>query len=187
MAFCRKCKTSKPSDEFTPSQLTKRNMKKGLRWCRQCVAQYGRERRAARPNHFRKIERQSQAKICQTAKGRSRTLLYKARERAKAKGLEFTLSHEWVEERVAYGYCEVTGIRFSFKRPKGDRSTRRSLCRINTPSLDRIDPKLGYTPDNCQVVCWGYNQMKGEFTHETVIKLATYLLEAAGFTITKTG
>jgi len=30
------------------------------------------------------------------------------------------------------------------------------------PSIDRIDPSLGYVPDNCRIVCQRYNLWKGQ-------------------------
>jgi hypothetical protein len=39
------------------------------------------------------------------------------------------------------------------------------------PSPDRIDSNIGYTPTNCQMVCWIYNQAKNNFGDETLYEL----------------
>ena len=32
----------------------------------------------------------------------------------------------------------------------------------NSPSVDRIDPKKGYTPDNIRVISWRANSLKSD-------------------------
>ena len=36
---------------------------------------------------------------------------------------------------------------------------------------NKINPSLGYTKENCQVVCWWYNVSKQTFTNEEVLWL----------------
>lgn len=48
------------------------------------------------------------------------------------------------------------------------------------PSLDRVDPKLGYVTTNVQVVCWSYNQAKGQWDHQDVLVLARALVSKYG-------
>ena len=42
-----------------------------------------------------------------------------------------------------------------------------------SPSIDRIDPRFGYTPGNCRIVCWLYNAAKSEFTDDDVLVMAS--------------
>ena len=44
-------------------------------------------------------------------------------------------------------------------------------------TIDRIDPKKGYTPENCQMVLFSYNAAKSINTHEDVMKLAKALVK----------
>lgn len=90
-----------------------------------------------------------------------------ARQRAKARGIDFTLPLEWVEERLEKGHCEVTGIPFDF-----------SFQRLWSPSLDKIDPTKGYTPDNTQMTVFIYNSAKLTGTHEDVLRFARALIAA---------
>lgn len=66
------------------------------------------------------------------------------RNRAKRRGIQFSLTFgQFAELCAASGYIEGKG------------STRHAL------QIDRIDPKLGYTWDNCQVITCSENASKG--------------------------
>lgn len=86
-----------------------------------------------------------------TPRGRARSLLNAARVRAKKYGLSCTIDVPWIAARLEAGVCELTGIRFDFNPLPGSK--------INpfSPSLDRIDPKHGYTPDNVRVLVTAMN------------------------------
>lgn len=45
---------------------------------------------------------------------------------------------------------------------------RRTAKKIRTPynGIDRMDPSLGYTPDNCISCCWTCNNMKSAMTYK---------------------
>jgi hypothetical protein len=45
-----------------------------------------------------------------------------------------------------------------------------------SPSLDRIDPKIGYTLENTRVVVWIYNTAKNVFHDEDVMLMAQALI-----------
>jgi len=92
-----------------------------------------------------------------------KVLLNNAKNRARAKGLEFSLTSEWLLERLEKGLCEVTGINFE------------GYCSPFAPSLDRKDPNKGYTEDNTQVVVWIYNRCKNTDSHEDVLRMALAL------------
>ena len=44
----------------------------------------------------------------------------------------------------------------------------------NAASLDRIDPKKGYTKDNVLIVCWEANRSKALLTPEKFYMLAKF-------------
>lgn len=94
-----------------------------------------------------------------------------ARQRAKKSNIPFTLTREWVEERIDRGSCEVTGIEFSVLPGEG-----RGNPSPWAPSIDQITPGAGYTPENSRLVCWIYNCAKSTASDEDVLKLANALV-----------
>lgn len=83
------------------------------------------------------------------------TSLYGAKDRSRAKGLPLDITIEWLLELAEKQdfCCSLTGIQFfAFYTvaPAGN---------PYVPSLDRIDPKGGYTKDNVRIVIRGINVM----------------------------
>ena len=63
-------------------------------------------------------------------------------------------------EKLRAGRCERSGIMFDYEPGSPW-----------VPSPDRLDSTIGYTPTNCQMVCWIYNQAKNNFGDETLYEL----------------
>lgn len=98
-------------------------------------------------------------------------LIGAAKGRAEKKGVPFCLSLEWGAERWT-GFCEMTGVEFVMAMPG------RPGPRIFSPSIDRIEPKLGYVPDNCRFILWGINALKGEATDAEVMLIAEAIVNS---------
>lgn len=94
-----------------------------------------------------------------TPKSIAKELYGGALQRSKKRRLEFGLTREWVIERLGRGVCEVSGLPF-------DRGA--GMHNPMSASIDRIDITKGYTPDNCRVVIWAVNNLKGVGTDETM-------------------
>lgn len=86
-----------------------------------------------------------------------------AKQRARKKGIEFSLTEEWASKNFT-GRCSVTGIEFSSCSDKGP--TMRS------GSIDRIDSSKGYTDDNCRFVINAFNSLKGEGSDTDALAIA---------------
>lgn len=101
---------------------------------------------------------------------RENNLVTQARYRAKKKGIAFNLAPEDLQGRVKF--CERTGIALT-------RNIGRRGPGPFSPTLDRIDPSKGYTKENIQIVCNGYNSLKGSGTSEDALLIAQKVVEQA--------
>lgn len=107
---------------------------------------------------------------------RAKRLTSRARANAEAHGVPFTLTWEWVLERLRQGKCAATGTEFEFDtRARGDRRVHPL-----SPSLDRTYPHQGYTPENVEVVCTKHNIAKAESTHDAHVRYCLAFLKHQG-------
>lgn len=88
-----------------------------------------------------------------TVQSVSRKLLSDARYRARQRGLDFDLTLEWVEARVAAGRCEATGLPLDIHTPGSPWSA----------SIDRLRNQLGYQQANCRLTSILFNKAKGPY------------------------
>ena len=117
---------------------------KGRADCTECSKSYRRERYQVTKNYYN------------TLGGWVNQILANKRLYCKRYDLLYDL-------KLQSGYCEITGI--SFEQNKGNRSPF-------GPSIDRIDPKKGYTKDNCRVVVSCYNLAKSNWSDDDVLRMA---------------
>lgn len=95
---------------------------------------------------------------------RAKCLITTARHRATVKGIPFTLSPEDIDRLQAVidaGHCQVTGLPFDLDSGKA----------WNSPSIDRIDSNLGYTPENVRVTLYCVNVMANTWGVEKVVEI----------------
>jgi len=85
----------------------------------------------------------------QVPAGRARYLWSAARNRAKRKGVPFSLSHEDIEKALLRGRCQVTGLPFTLQATGGQHPF--------SPTLHRVNPAKGYTRRNTKLVIWAFN------------------------------
>lgn len=159
MKTCSKCGETKHEDEYYRHT-------KGRYLYAHCKTCHGVMTQANSSNRDFHGER-SRQKV--TLSYRAGVLLRGAKRRAEEKQIEFSLDKEWVMERLAAGKCEVTGLEFDLGESTGN--TRHP----HTPSLDRVDSRLGYTKQNTQAVVWIYNCAKSEWTLEQFMILVKAL------------
>lgn len=96
-------------------------------------------------------------------------LFYAAKRRATQKGLEFKITIEDIEVPT---HCPVLGI------PLFPASGKHA--RDNSPTLDRIDSRLGYTPGNIAVISHRANTIKGNSSPEELELIADYMEKLLG-------
>jgi len=89
--------------------------------------------------------------------------------RAKEKNLEHTITYNWLEQQTYENTCSATGLQFNY-----DTTKQRNPF---GPSIDRIDIKQGYTPENCRLVIWAFNAGLGHYTETDLYKVCKAYLE----------
>ncbi len=102
---------------------------------------------------------------------RANSILNNAKSRAKKKQLNFDIDIQWLRDKLDKGRCEVTGLKFKYKKYDDSKTSPYA------PSLDRINPKKGYTKDNTQVVITNYNKFKSNHHTKHTIKIAKAILK----------
>jgi hypothetical protein len=144
---CTKCGEEKSLSDFYPH---KRGKYGRYAHCKQCHHAY--------PGKSSDVSKARYRLLKAMPRGRATSLVNAARQRASKSGAACTISVDWVTAILEKGHCQVTGLPFNLTSAQA-----RDLC---APSLDKRDPSLGYTPDNTQVVVWGYNACKGVSSDE---------------------
>jgi hypothetical protein len=124
------------------------------------------EEEKCRKAYQRNISKRSREARNATVEGRAHQLWYDAKRRAEKDAVPFTITEDLIADKLRAGKCERTGLLFDFKKAES--------CRVNkhAPSLDRKDPRKGYTEENTRVVVWMYNTAKHDWTDEDLYQFA---------------
>ena len=188
MKICWHCKKEKPKNDF----YRDRRKKDGLQAaCKQCQQINGRDYREAKGDELREKKRRAyhqkyysenkaryqryredyrarRKAALQTVRGRLMSLRDMARDRAARYGLEFSIDIDWLLEQWQRqeGRCALTGLEMTLEI--GDGSRR--YIPFN-PSLDRIDPKKGYTKENTRLVCTIVNIALNQFGEDAFARM----------------
>lgn len=138
---CSKCGMDKEATEFHRSggKAHGRHC-----YCKPCAKQYTRDYRAAQVDRT------------------ERKMLSDARQRAKKKGLPFSIT---LKDVVVPALCPVFGTQLT--RGVG-------VQHDGSPTLDRINSSLGYVPGNVHVISSKANRMKSNATPEELVRLAQF-------------
>lgn len=135
--------------------------------CRPCMREASRRWTENHPGH--------QHPYYRTVRGKANGLMGGVRQRVKKFGLECTISADWIVEQVEKqgGRCAYTGWRFD--NAAVGRGYARNFFGM---SIDKVDPRGGYTPENTRIVCWGVNRAKGDIPMERFVAMCTAIAES---------
>jgi hypothetical protein len=99
-----------------------------------------------------------------------KVLLRAAKQRAKRDGREFDID---LSDVVIPAVCPILGIEIT---------PRAGMGRMfpNSPSLDRIDPALGYIKGNVWVISWKANRMKHDASPADLLTFARSVIRIFG-------
>lgn len=94
-----------------------------------------------------------------------------AKKRAKKANLEFTIIPEDI---IIPEYCPVFGTKLVIRKLKGSDFSKNTN---NSPSLDRVNPHKGYTPENTRVISNRANTIKNNANPEELLLIALYIIK----------
>lgn len=159
--FCTSCHTPLIDTNWSPAQRDRNKYR-----CRTCIAETRKEWLARNPTYHsdwvdnNRDLRNSYTRKTVRRKWCDRYWLKLLAGRAKAEGVPFSLT---TDNTVIPEKCPVLGI--PLVRHEG------SGPRVDSPSMDRFDPSLGYVPGNVMVISHRANTLKGNRSHEDLLKV----------------
>lgn len=140
------------------------NFRKSRSICIECQKQYGRD------NYYKHHSAEDQKRRSEKQKERRLQnpvpwMLSACKARAKKSKLEFNLDKEDI---FIPKLCPVLGIELIMAKGKMNH---------NSPTLDRINNKLGYIKGNVRVISWRANSLKSDATINEVELILDYMLK----------
>lgn len=96
-----------------------------------------------------------------------RHILKRAKDRARRRSIPFALD---AADIIVPRLCPILGIRLY-------RTLGQPAQRSHTPTLDRIDPRRGYTRGNVQVISSRANQIKSDASASELLKVACFVIQ----------
>jgi len=163
MKQCTHCGTEK---QFSDYYRNKKSKDGHLNKCKKCCDVYENQP----DNKIRRLANQQKRRSSNSFQ-KAQTMFHTVKKGAKQRGLEITITPDWILQQLEEGKCAVTKLSFVFDSVENEHTiTTRKGRMLNpfSPSVDRIDCTKGYTPDNCQLVVSIYNYSKLSFSEEAV-------------------
>lgn len=142
--------------------LCKINLIEKGSWCKLCCKEYLKRYRMFHRNHIKNLNQKWRNnnhnytkqylfdRYC-SADGRMVQLNRYARRRAKRKNLKYDLTIDFLQQlwKLQNGLCAVTKLPLILSKEKGQQKPLPF-----GPSIDRINPKIGYVKGNVRLVCY---------------------------------
>ena len=157
MPICSKCNIDKPESEFYKNN---KHYRSGFSYdCKPCHKIYY-------VNNYDRLQKQNRTKRLNDP---IKYMLYNAKQRAKKKGVAFSID---ITKLHVPTHCPVFGVELIYG---GTGKTEKGYGAYeNAASLDRINPTKGYVDDNVIIICWEANRAKALLTPEKLRLLSEY-------------
>lgn len=182
--ICRKCKIEKKITDFRKNKLCKNGYEWTCKLCHKKICQEYKQRNKEKRNilerkkwangeNVRYKEREKKRRINNPFRERARILRDGMSARARIKKIKFEkhfFTTDYLEIRLKNSpFCECCGkkLDIDFKKDK--------KFNDNSPSIDRIDPKIGYIKSNVAILCWRCNKHKQDATSKELRIIADYI------------
>lgn len=165
--ICRECKHKKDKEYYDKCMADPEKHAKRLQQSREYKARNKDKVQAAweeynkRPEVIqRKAEWHQNKKETMSIEDKLKEISHRAHSRALLKNVPCTITWKDIQYREI---CPILGIKLNwgFTTNEGGRN-------IDTPSLDRIDPRLGYIPGNICIISTLANMMKSSANREQI-------------------
>jgi hypothetical protein len=172
--FCSKCDEIKSLAFFNKNKSAKDGLQK---YCTPCHLEMKRDgvkkKREADPETFAR-ERRESAYLCYHRQKSSDPVrlwasnaVRAARGRAKRKNIEVSLDQEFIIS-IAPECCPVLGIPLLYASDTNKKTD-------NSPTIDRLDPNVGYIPSNISVISEKANRGKSDASLDQLVRLLEYV------------
>ena len=153
MKTCFRCKQTKDRADYFRHKQTGDGLHS---WCKSCC-KAGNQR--------------ARAKKDSTIEGKGITIWRNAQKSAEKRKQEFSITlndivKAWREQNEI---CAYSGRKMTLV-----------AAQLNTVSIERIDSKIGYTPNNTILVCQAINRMKSDFEYDDFYALCRDVAEFLG-------
>lgn len=154
MKNCKKCEIDKSVENFHVDKTSKDGL---FRWCKTCKKEYDkRYRKSDKVKNFQKSksyrDRKKEYQKVRFDSDPRLILLQAAKARAKKYNLPFNIT---IEDIIIPEKCPLLNISLE-RKPYG----KKTGFLMNSPSLDKIESRLGYTKGNVMVISMKANAMK---------------------------
>jgi len=175
---CSRCEQIKDFSMFNKDRSKADGHHNQCRACQKEYLQKNKEKRNVRDREYYQQNLDRKKAYYQAYKKRQkgdvyyrlRPLLYEAKSRAKSKGLPFDLTMEWLKTMVI-SHCPITlqPIDWAGEQVVDGKPGP------NSPSIDKIIPKLGYVQSNCAILSHSGNSIKSDGTIDEHRRVVQYM------------
>jgi hypothetical protein len=184
MRKCKKCNQEKPLIEFIKNKNSKEGYANTCKFCQNEYSKKWKQVNSSELSKKRRIrysetkgievkERELKRKLLHPLRVRCQLLRRGMINRAKTKKIAFDNTYftvEYLIDRIIKNNkCQCCGkeLDISYKENR--------KFNDNSPSIDRVIPKLGYIKNNVAILCWRCNKHKQDSTAKELRMIADFM------------